>query len=606
MKTFLPSRRAVLALVASSAVVAGLISTTTAGAEPAPAPPAPAQAVRDTDPKNPDLGPNTYVVKPDTPQGEMQSKLDEIAKRQHTNQFGDERDAVLFQPGEYNADVNLGFNTQVAGLGMSPDDVQLNGHVRVEADWLQQGDDPNYKGNATQNFWRSAENLAVTPPSGEIERWAVSQAAPYRRMHQKGQMQLWDGGDGWASGGFIADSKIDGLVESGSQQQFLTRNSDLAGGWTGSVWNMMFTGTAGAPAQHFPDPSNTNIPETPKMREKPFLNIDDTGNYNVFVPGIRENSSGPSWANGAPEGENLSLADFFVAKPTDNAATINAALAEGKHLLFTPGVYHLDDTINVTNPNTVVLGIGMTTLVPDTGKTAVSVADVDGVKLAGLLIDAGEQNSPSLMDVGQEGANASHAQNPTSLSDVFFRVGGPRAGKASTSLQINSNDVLLDHSWVWRADHGDGVGWDVNTADTGVIVNGDNVTAHGLFVEHYQKNNVVWNGNGGRTYFFQNEMPYDPPDQAAWGENGGWAAYKVGDQVTDHEGWGLGSYCYFNVNPSITAARSFEVPENPGVKFHDMVTVSLGGVGTINRIINDIGEPANADHQISYQTEFPG
>ncbi|MCA1190502.1 MULTISPECIES: sialidase [unclassified Saccharopolyspora] len=592
-------RQAVLALATASAVAAGLVTVTAAGAEPQAPAPQPAQAVRDTDPKNPDFGPNTYIATPSTPAGELQGKLDEIAERQHTNQFGPERDAVLFQPGDYSADVNLGFNTQVAGLGMSPDDVNLNGHVRVEADWLGEG-------NATQNFWRTAENLSVTPPDGEIERWAVSQAAPYRRMHMRGQMQLWNGYDGWASGGYIADSKIDGLVESGSQQQFLTRNSELAGGWDGSVWNMMFTGTVGAPEQHFPDPSHTNVPETPKLREKPFLNIGEDGGYNVFVPALRENTQGVSWANGAPEGEQISLADFYVAKEGDNAATINAALAEGKHLLFTPGVYHLDDTIKVDNPDTVVLGIGMASLVPDTGKPAVSVADVDGVKLAGLFIDAGEQNSPSLMTLGEEGADQSHAENPTQLSDVFFRIGGPGVGKATNTLTVNSNDVLLDHSWMWRADHGDGVGWDVNTAETGLIVNGDNVTAHGLFVEHYQKNNVVWNGNGGRTYFFQNEFPYDPPDQAAWGGDGGWAAYKVADDVTDHEAWGLGSYCFFDTNPEVTAARSFEVPVNPGVKMHDLVSVSLGGTGTIDKVINDQGDTANGDNQISYVPEYGG
>ncbi|WP_263252562.1 sialidase [Saccharopolyspora rosea] len=597
-------QRAVVAVAATSAVLAGLISAPAASA--APPAPAPAGAVRATDPKAPDFGPNTHVFTPSTPHDQLQSTLDDIAKRQHTNQFGDERDAVLFQPGTYDADVNLGFNTQVAGLGMSPDDVNINGHVRVEADWLQQGDDPNYKGNATQNFWRSAENMAVQPPAGQIERWAVSQAAPYRRMHQKGQMQLWDGGDGWASGGFFADSKIDGLVESGSQQQFLTRDSELNGGWSGSVWNMVYEGTNGAPAQSFPDPPNTNVPQTSKVREKPFLNIDAQGAYHVFVPAVRENSVGTSWGSGQPGGENLSLADFFVAKPTDNAATINAALDAGKHLLLTPGVYHLDDTLRVKNPNTVVLGLGLATLTPDTGKQAISVSDVDGVELAGLLIDAGEQNSPSLVDIGERGAGADHAKNPTSLSDVFFRIGGPRAGKATTSLHINSNDVLIDNTWLWRADHGQGVGWDVNTADTGLIVDGNDVTAHGLFVEHYQKNQVVWNGNGGRTVFFQNEMPYDPPDQAAWGGDGGWAAYELGDGVIDHEAWGVGSYCFFNVNPSISAARSFEGPNKPGVKFHDLVSVSLGGTGTINHVINDTGDPANADHQQSYLTGYPG
>ena len=99
---------------------------------------------------------------------------------------------------------------------------------------------------------------------------------------------------------------------------------------------------------------------------------------------------------------------------------------------------------------------------------------------------------------------------------MFFRIGGATPGKATTSLVVNSDNVILDDIWAWRADHGNGVGWTANTADTGLIVNGDNVTAYGLFVEHYQKYEVIWNGENGKVIFFQNEMPYDPPSQAAW------------------------------------------------------------------------------------------
>jgi hypothetical protein len=561
-----------------------------------------------TDPRNPDLGPNTYVVSPSTPQSEFQGRLNTIAAQQHTNQFGTQRNAVLFKPGTYNADVNLGFYTQVAGLGLSPDSTNLNGHVRVEADWLQQGDNPNNKGNATQNFWRSAENLYVHLPAGQIERWAVSQAAPYRRMHLSGQVQLWNGGDGWASGGLIADSRIDGLVESGSQQQFLTRNSDLNGGWAGSVWNMVFVGPNGTPPQNFPNPSHTVVGNTPTVREKPFLYIDGSGTYNVFVPALRQNARGTSWAGGNPAGTSISLANFYVVKPGAAVATINAALNQGKHLLFTPGVYHLNDTIRVTRPDTVVLGLGLATLVPDTGLPAVTVADVDGVKLAGLLVDAGAQNSPVLVQVGPPGSAASHAANPTSLHDVFFRVGGAGVGRASVSLQVNSNNVIGDHMWLWRADHGDGVSWTGNTAANGLVVNGGNVTMYGLFVEHYQQYEVLWNGQGGRTYFFQNEFPYDVPNQASWSSGGGtlgWAAYKVANSVTSHEAWGVGSYSFFNTNPSIVVARSFEVPDNAGVRFHDLVSVSLGGVGTINHVINDTGATANQANQISYVVSYP-
>jgi hypothetical protein len=561
------------------------------------------EPVEPTDPRNPNFGPNTFVFDPSTPTATIQSRLDTLFTQQETNQFGPQRYAVLFKPGNYTADVNLGFFTQVAGLGMSPDDVNLNGHVRVEAFWMG--------GNATQNFWRAAENLSVTLPAGvTVERWAVSQAAPYRRMHLRGaqnQIQLWNGGDGWSSGGLMADTRIDGLVVSGSQQQWYSRNSEFGNGWTGSVWNMVFQGVVGAPPPHFPNPSHTVIPQTPQVREKPFLYVDGTGEYRVFVPALRTNSTGTSWYGKTPAGSSISLSQFYVVRPGTSAATINAALAQGRHLLFTPGVHHVTEPIRVDRADTVVLGLGLATIQADNGTVAMRVADVDGVKVAGIMFEAGQVNSPVLMEVGPPGSAASHAANPTSLHDVFFRIGGPGVGRATNTLTVNSDNVIGDHMWLWRADHGDGVGWAVNTADTGLTVNGDDVTMYGLFVEHYQKYQTVWNGNGGRTYFYQNEMPYDPPNQAAWmnGSTRGWAAYKVADPVTSHQAWGLGSYCYFNVDPAVVADRAIEAPTNPNVRFTNMVTVSLGGVGTINRVVNGTGGTANASNQQVYLTNYP-
>ncbi|MGC5288514.1 discoidin domain-containing protein [Micromonospora sp. DT231] len=562
--------------------------------------------VTPTDPYNPNLGPNTFVFGPSTPTSTIQSRLNTLFTQQETNQFGPQRYAVLFKPGTYSADVNLGFFTQVAGLGMSPDDVNLNGHVRTEAFWMG--------GNATQNFWRAAENLSVTLPAGQtVERWAVSQAAPYRRMHLRGgqnQIQLWNGGDGWSSGGLLADTRIDGLVVSGSQQQWYSRNSEFGNGWTGSVWNMVFQGVTGAPAPSFPNPSHTVIAQTPQVREKPFLYVDGTGEYRVFVPALRTNSAGTSWYNKTPAGSSISLSQFFVVQTGTSAATINAALAQGKHLLFTPGVHHVTEPIQVNRADTVVLGLGLATIQADNGSVGMRVADVDGVKVAGLMFEAGTTNSPVLMEVGPSGSSASHASNPTSLHDVFFRIGGPHVGKATNTLTVNSDNVIGDHMWLWRADHaasGVPTGWTLNTADTGLTVNGDNVTMYGLFVEHYQKYQTIWNGNGGRTYFYQNELPYDVPNQAAWmnGSTRGYAAYKVADSVTSHQAFGLGSYSYFNVNPAVVEERSFEVPVNSNVRFTNMVTVSLGGVGTINRVINNAGGTANAANQTVYLTTYP-
>ncbi|GHB61106.1 hypothetical protein GCM10010331_56070 [Streptomyces xanthochromogenes] len=532
----------------------------------------------------PDFGPNVSVFDPSMSASAIQGRLNQVFAQQEKNQFGAQRFALLFKPGTYNADANVGFYTQVAGLGLSPDDVTINGAVHAEADWFQ--------GNATQNFWRSAENLSVNPTGGS-DRWAVSQAAPYRRMHVRGDLQLDDGG--WSSGGFIADSKIDGQVRSGSQQQWLSRNTQW-GSWNGSNWNMVFVGDVNAPANTFPNPPYTTVAQSPVTREKPFLYVDGAGAYKVFVPALRTNTQGTAWSGGNQPGSSLGIDTFFIVKPGATATDINQALAQGKNLLFTPGVYHLDQTLNVNRADTVVLGLGLATLIPDNGITAMNVADVDGVNVAGLLIDAGTTNSGTLMRVGQSGASARHTADPTSLHDVFFRIGGAGVGKATQSLVVNSSDVIGDHMWLWRADHGSGVGWSSNTAANGLVVNGTDVTMYGLFVEHYQQHQVIWNGNGGRTYFFQNEMPYDPPDQGSWmnGSTRGYDAYKVASSVTSHQAWGLGSYCYFSSNPSVVAERAFEAPAASGVRFHDMVTVSLGGTGTINHVINNSGGPSNS------------
>ncbi|MFF5899696.1 discoidin domain-containing protein [Streptomyces argenteolus] len=542
-----------------------------------------------------DLGPNVLVFDPSTPN--IQAKVDEIFKKQESAQFGTDRYALMFKPGTYNnINAQIGFYTSIAGLGLKPDDTTFNGDVTVDAGW--------FNGNATQNFWRSAENLALNPVSG-TNRWAVSQAAPFRRMHVKGGLNLAPNGYGWASGGYIADSKIDGQVAPYSQQQWYTRDSSI-GSWGNGVWNMTFSGVEGAPAQSFPEPPYTTLNTTPVSREKPFLYLDGNA-YKVFVPAKRTNARGVSW-NGTPQGESIPLSQFYVVKPGATAQTINAAVRQGLHLLFTPGVYHVNEPIEINRANTVALGLGLATIIPDNGVTAVKVGDVDGVKLAGLLVDAGPVNSSVLVQVGPAGSSADHSANPTSLQDVFVRVGGAGAGKATTGMVVNSDDTLIDHTWLWRADHGDGVGWETNRSDYGLTVNGDDVLATGLFVEHFNKYDVQWNGENGKTIFFQNEKAYDAPNQAAIqnGDIKGYAAYKVADSVTTHEGWGMGSYCYFNVDPTIRQQHGFQAPVKAGVRFHDLLVVSLGGQGQYEHVINNTGSPTSGTSTIPSQVvSFP-
>jgi hypothetical protein len=548
-----------------------------------------AQAGCTTQPNVPNFGPNVRIFDPGMSAATIQSQLDTDFNAQKdtlTAQFADRRVAHLFKPGTYNVHDNVGFYTSVAGLGQNPDDVQINGDITVDA--FNASD----QGVALQNFWRSAENMAVTPSSGN-DRWAVAQAAPFRRMDVRGGLQLYPASYGYASGGYLADTRVSGQTASISQQQWYTRDSAL-GSWAGGVWNMVFSGTTGAPATTFPNPPETTLATTPVSRDVPYLYVDGSGNYRVFLPSLRTNASGPSWASGSTPGSSLPMSQFYVVKAGDTAATINSALSSGCNLFFTPGIYHLNQTLNVTRANTVVLGVGYPTLVPDNGVNAMQVADVDGVRVKGLLFDAGTTNSQALLTVGASGSTGDHAANPATLQDVFFRIGGQLAGKATNSLVVNSNNTIIDHTWAWRADHGNAgtVGWTTNTADTGVLVNGNNVLATGLFVEHYQKYQVIWNGQGGKTIFFQNEMPYDVPNQASWNAPSGvagYAAYKVGANVTSHEAWGLGSYCFFDTNPAVSSYHAFEVPNNAGVRFHSLLTVSLNYRGTITHVINDAG-----------------
>jgi hypothetical protein len=545
----------------------------------------------------PDFGPNVLIFDPSMSSSSIQSRIDAVFQQQQSAQFGTGRYAYFFKPGSYQLDVQLGFYMQALGLGASPDDVTITGAVRAKATWNN--------GNATINFWRSAENLAVVPTQdANVDVWAVSQGTDLRRLHVKGAINLWDGG--WSSGGFIADSIVDSKITSGSQQQFLTRNTTLTS-WNGGVWNMVFVGDNQAPTGVWPTAPDTVIATTPVIREKPYLTIDTSGSYSVVVPGLRTNSQGPSWGGGktAPA-TTVPIDHFYIAHPTDTAATLNAALGKGMHLIFTPGIYRLDAALKVTTPGTVALGLGEPTLIATAGNSILEIADVDGVTLAGFLLEAGPTSSPVLLAVGPSGSKASHATSPSALFDVHCRVGGADGGTAETCVTIDSNDVLVDNAWMWRADHGAGASWTGNPSLNGLVVNGSSVTAYGLFVEHFQQYQTVWNGEGGATYFYQSEMPYDPPSQSAWSHGGvnGYASYKVADSVTTHTAWGLGVYCVFA--NAVVSANAIETPAGSGVAMHHMVTEWLGSAAgsAIQNIVNGSGGAVSSGGTHQQKTSY--
>ncbi|MCU1313607.1 MAG: hypothetical protein JWM54_1364, partial [Acidobacteriaceae bacterium] len=560
----------------------------------------------------PNFGPNVLVFDPSMSTAQIQSQVNAIATQQVSNQFGPQRYALLFKPGVYgNAAAPLvfqvGYYTDVAGLGAQPGDVTINGRVEVYNQCFGPGNCI-----ALDNFWRSLSNLTinVTSPSGlggcqkSANFWAVSQAAPMRRVNVTGGnlsfMDYCSDGPQFASGGFLADSAT-GFIVSGSQQQFYVRDSNI-GGWSNGVWNQVFSGVVGAPPPTYPAPNPyTVLPATPVSREKPFLSVDAKGNYSVFAPALRTNSVGTSWgATSTTPGRSLPISSFFIASPSTSVQDINSQLARGQNLILTPGVYQYDRSIEVKRPDTVVLGLGLATLVPQAGTAAITISHVDGVQVAGLIIDAGPVTSPVLFQVGKpNGEKPSNAADPVTLSDVYFRIGGATVGTATTSLQVDEDNVILDNIWGWRADHGAGATWTGNVADHGLVVNGNNVTAMGLFIEHYEKEQVLWNGNGGETIFYQSELPYDPPTQSAWtdGTANGYPSYVVTNGVTTHQTYGFGIYSFFdptrNNNTYIIEDNAMTVPATTGVMVHHAGTVWLSGTGEITHVVNGAGNTAN-------------
>jgi len=533
--------------------------------------------------ETPDFGPNVVVAEPGM--AGLQETLDGLFKKQERAQFGEGRHAVLFRPGEYKLDFQIGFYTQVSGLGMRPGDVTITGGVGTDAAWMRH--------NATCNFWRTLENLTIDPAAhGGSMMWAVSQAAPLRRVHVKGNLKLSSGG--WSSGGFLADSKVDGVIEAGSQQQWFSRNSSWKD-WTGGHWNMFALGCEGEFGDDWEKRARTEIPEVPPVRERPWLRVDAKDEWALMVPPVRPaGSRGPGWDDADMRAEAVPLEKFHLAKPDkDNAASLNAALAEGKNLLFTPGIYQLDDSVIVKRAGTIVYGLGHATLIPVKGKPAMIVEAEEDVVVAGLTFDAAPERTETLLRVGIAGKHGGSAARPVTLHDIFCRVGGHAAGATERMVEIRLDHVIGDHLWLWRADHGKGVGWETNPNATGLLVEGDGVTMYGLFVEHTQAQQTIWNGEDGRTYFYQCELPYDPPSKEKWSDGGkeGYAAYQVGDGVTRHEAWGMGVYHVFKAAP-VVLGSAIQTPEGPGIRMRRMVTKRLlgGKPGSgIRHVINGKG-----------------
>ena len=492
--------------------------------------------------------------------------------------------------------IELGFYSHIGGLGKLPTDVKL-GSVFTR---------PHLSGgaNATCTFWRSMENVAVMRDFA----WTVSQSTSARRMQiENTSKYISDVGSNnfWGSGGFIADTRYTSTRPNwGGQQQWYTRNTSFpsGSGAMGGSYNMVWQGCVNAPQAN---DANSPISDTPIIREKPFLFIDKDGEYKVFVPAWQKDRIGVSWSStdmGKGKIQDL-LTDWYVAKQGDTDIEINNALKAGKNIFFTPGHYALNAPIQVNRKDAILLGAGIAsvTLEPTEKNTwgCIYVDDRDGIIIAGLLMDSFNSTTYQIR-IGNQEATADHSGNPILLADITCRVGGVQSKNIQihTSMQINSNNVVGDHFWLWRADHGSQRGgnlrWVRDRCKNGLTVTGDDVTLYGLFAEHYQEYEVLWLGERGRTYFLQNEPPYDAPNQVSWRSQGGrvdgYAAYKVVNTVKEHHSIGMGSYAVLTgTDGKVNKSNGFEVPNSPNVKLEKMCITRFAGPGQIQNVINGIG-----------------
>lgn len=541
---------------------------------------------------------NVKVFSPYNSSSSIQKYISEKYDVLIKNEFSDERVAMLFMPGIYeDVTLNIGYYTSVNGLGYSPLDVSIKK--------LQTSNNPNSK-NALINFWRTAENLTFN----ESSLWAVSQATSLRRIYFKNHLTLSDSdptGNNFSSGGFISDSVINGTIYAGSQQQWLMRNSTF-NNWTNSNMNMVFVGSSGnTPTGEWYSNRTTLIEKTPLVQEKPYIVFDEEKGYGIVVPDKRVDSNGISWKkNNEINSTFVSLNDFYIAhSDIDTSLSLNSALNNNKHILFTPGTYNLDEPLKVTKDDTILYGLGLTTLniSDDNNETAMIIESEKGVKLSGIIFQAGKKSN-TLLKVGLEKNDNDNSDNPICFNDVFFRVGGHTTEKTSVDncLELNTNDVLADNFWIWRADHGvkdiynvsSGIGWNKNHAKNGIIVNGDDFTVYGLMVEHFCEYQTIWNGENGRMYFYQSETPYDALNQESWNNNlfddpinQGYASYKISSTVQNHEAYGLGIYFVNTISVEKFLHHAIECPEN-NIKIYHASARYFGGDGCILNVINNI------------------
>ena len=546
--------------------------------------------------------------------------------------FSQRRIALLFAPGIYKTGpFQVGYYAQVLGLGVTPDQVLFvndddDGRAAPTAGPFvcALNQHLHHHGTCLDTFWRSAENFAT---AGDLQ-WAVSQAAPIRRVHVGGDLHLSQGA-AYASGGFMANIQVDGVCDFYGQQQWASRNCHFRRGTRGGAWSLVFVGCDGnipeAAAGSDTTPSISIQKETPIRVEKPFVVMKDDGAFELRVPQSTRDEVGT-----AMDGSNESIRDFsrvFVASADQHNMneSIQVALDDGKDVVLAPGIYLLTNSLHIKTPNQVILGLGLATLIsPVDGSPCIQVAsNTPGIRIAGIMLEASsailhntcsvmlEWGSPD-MAANDDGDgtinNTNNRHHPGALLDVFCRVGGAAGTRRNattlnvgTMIRLHSSHVVGDNVWLWRADHAALMPGEVPNCphvspvfyqteqdeyrtQTGMEVLGDDVTMYGLAVEHANGHQTIWRGERGAVYFYQCELPYCV-SQETFGDQD-YRGYLVDESVKEHVLMGAGVYSNFR-NHAVMVKTAFQYPA--GIQRNNLFTVHLDNYGSIGSIANGEG-----------------
>lgn len=488
----------------------------------------------------------------------------------------------------------------------------------------------------SQSFPTEASNY--DPSRGML--WAVSQAAPLRRIQVGGNLHL-SLGNNCASGGFMSNVNVDkgGYLMMGSQQQFCVRNCDISEKAFGGAWSMVFNGCrsemgnngAAATTCVANDkmawvgnaPLVSSEPTTDVRVEKPYIFIissqKETSGGNddkvyLAIPQLQVDAQGTDYSSiscQTVEIDNLKKVRVFT--PYDPFSQVQEAANIGAHLVLSPGIYNWGETLEITHSNQVVLGLGMATIrAPGTGRPCIHVSSrAEGVRLSGLSLEASViskfvYEGSTLLEWGdaESPKTGSPSNNPGAIHDLYCFVGGrspDRTVQVQTMVKVYSSHVMGDNLWLWRADHVKLMNeqelpnrpelseYHITTfgecrCDTGLEVIGDYVTFYGLAIEHTYRDMLIWHGQHGAVYFYQSEMPYDVPGEEYQDVTG----YRVYPTAQHHTAKGIGVYSYFRDYDNVVVDSAVSHHASNGI-YENVFAVWLNGYSGIRSIVNGEG-----------------